>query len=113
MSDLGYVGINLNIFDEKNIKIVSSQETIKDVTPMKWEISNKEKKMEELRNKCVELSEIVFAEIDKLPEELQDQIYEENKHSQLSEKDGTVYFLGLLYESLIKSVTYFNNLNKE
>lgn len=44
MSDLGYVGLNLNIFDKKNIIIVSSQETIKEVTPMNWEISNKEKK---------------------------------------------------------------------
>lgn len=47
MSNLGYVGLNLNIFAEKNIKIVSSQEAIKDVTPMNWEISNKEKKTKE------------------------------------------------------------------
>lgn len=64
--------------------------------------------MEELRRKCIELSEIVLTEIDKLPEDQQEQIYEDGKYSKLTEKDGYVYFLGLLYRSLVNSMIYFN-----
>lgn len=64
----------------------------------------------DLRNKCVELNELVLNEIDCLPEDEKDKIYEETKCSQLSESDGKVCVLGQLYTSLNENLELLNRI---
>lgn len=64
--------------------------------------------LKELRDKCIELSEIVFDEIDKLTDEEQDKIYNKDKRDNLSQSDGKIYILGILYETLNESLICIN-----
>lgn len=64
----------------------------------------------DLKNKCVELGELVLNEIDSLPEDEKDKIYEETKCSQLSEADGKVCVLGQLYTSLNETLELLNKI---
>ena len=64
----------------------------------------------DLKNKCVELGELVLNEIDSLPEDEKDKIYEETKCSQLSEADGKVCVLGQLYTSLNENLELLNKI---
>lgn len=69
--------------------------------------------MEEIRNKCVELSQLIMSEIDNLTEDEQDKIYNVNKRIQLTEKDGKIYLLSSIYEFLNDKLIYLNRISYE
>ena len=69
--------------------------------------------MEEIKNKCVELSQLIMSEIDNLTEDEQDKIYNVNKRIQLTEKDGKIYLLSAIYEFLNDKLIYLNRISYE
>ena len=69
--------------------------------------------MEEIKNKCVELSQLIMSEIDNLTEDEQDKIYNVNKRIQLTEKDGKIYLLSSIYEFLNDKLIYLNRISNE
>ena len=69
--------------------------------------------MEEIKNKCIELSQLIMSEIDNLTKDEQDKIYNVNKRIQLTEKDGKIYLLSSIYEFLNDKLIYLNRISNE
>lgn len=69
--------------------------------------------MEEIKNKCIELSQLIMSEIDNLTKDEQDKIYNVNKRIQLTEKDGKIYLLSSIYEFLNDKLIYLNRISYE
>ena len=69
--------------------------------------------MEEIKNKWIELSQLIMSEIDNLTKDEQDKIYNVNKRIQLTEKDGKIYLLSSIYEFLNDKLIYLNRISNE
>ena len=69
--------------------------------------------MEEIKNKCIELSQLIMSEIDNLTKDEQDKIYNVNKRIQLTEKDWKIYLLSSIYEFLNDKLIYLNRISNE